>query len=238
MMPTVIFIPGLLNDEEVWADVAAAMRSRGVATRVVDVAKRLTIAAAADAASRLVDDVAPQGPLVIAGFSMGGYVALEMLVRSQRPIHGAVLVSTSARAETLEGMALREKSIHALGSDFLRAIERVVQWGLGDRNEAIEERLRQMMHRVGAETAIRQTRAVMDRSDQRARLPELMLPVRVICGDSDRITPPELSREMAALLPNSRLILVPGAGHMLPFENPSSIIDAIQDLLSPDALTA
>ncbi len=39
MMPTVIFIPGLLNDEEVWADVAAAMRSRGVATRVVDVAK-------------------------------------------------------------------------------------------------------------------------------------------------------------------------------------------------------
>lgn len=237
MTPTVIFIPGLLNDDEIWADVAAAMRSRGVATRFADVAKPSKIAAAADSAWRLVDDVAPQAPLVIAGFSMGGYVALEMLVRSQRPINGAVLVSTSARAETLEGMALREKSIHALGSDFLKATERVIQWGLGERNEAIEERLRQMMHRVGAETAIRQTRAVMERSDQRARLSELTLPVHVICGDSDRITPPDLSREMAALLSSAQLTLVPGAGHMLPFENPSSIIDAIQGLLSPDAST-
>ena len=87
---------------------------------------------------------------------------------------------------------------------------------------------------VGAETAIRQNRAIAARSDHRSALAALQLPrpLAVLCGAQDRITPPELSQETAALVPGAVLEIVDGAGHMLPCERPDAVARVLRGLLA------
>lgn len=226
MKPVLLLIPGMLNDDEVWADVAPALVSHAQ-LRLADVREPASIAQAADAAWRLLDDVPADAPLAIAGFSMGGYVAIHMLAHPKRAVQGAALLSTSARPESPEGAAARAKTLQALRADFPKAVDRIVQWSMEQPREALSERLRRMMRRVGAEAAIRQTEAIMAREDHRAALSRLALPVQVMCGAQDRLTPPELSRELSRLIPGSQLHVVEGSGHMLPCERPGAVADAL-----------
>ncbi|RYY90737.1 MAG: alpha/beta fold hydrolase, partial [Comamonadaceae bacterium] len=170
-------------------------------------------------------------PVVLAGFSLGGYVAIEMLATPQRPLHAAALVSTSARPESAEAAAAREKTIAALRKNVERVVDGIVQFGTHEPSPERAAALKAMMLRVGADTAIRQNRAVMGRGDHRAALARLALPVAVLCGAQDRITPPALSRELADLVPGAQLTLVEGCGHMLPCENAAAVAQAIRALL-------
>jgi pimeloyl-ACP methyl ester carboxylesterase len=170
-------------------------------------------------------------PLVLAGFSMGGYVAIEMLAHPVRPVHGAALVSTSARPETDEGRAIRAKSIQAFERDFIKTVDSISQWGTHQASPDLLQRLRQMMLRVGADTAVRQMRAIAERSDLRAELSILQLPVVVACGSEDRITPIPLSQELAELIPNATLHQATECGHMLPLEQPEFLARCMRTLL-------
>jgi len=174
---------------------------------------------------------------VLAGFSMGGYVALEMLAKPRRPLAAAGLVSTSARPESPEAAANREKSITAMGRDFGKAMDALLQWSTHEPSADVASRIRATFDRVGGETAIRQNRAVMARADHREALARLSVPVVVVCGRHDRITPPPLSEEMARLIPGAQLQLVEGAGHMLPLEQPASVATALRGLLAAATMT-
>lgn len=230
MKPVLLLVPGILNDARVWADVAtelAPLADVRIAAPVQD-----DIAAMAEAAWALLADVGADTPIVLAGFSLGGYVAIEMLARPARPLHAAALVSTSPRTEAPEVAAMREKSIAAMQKDFERVVDGIVQFGTHEPGVERVAQLKAMMLDVGADTAIRQNRAVMQRGDHREALARLALPVAVLCGHQDRITPPELSRELAELLPNARLVLVEGAGHMLPCEQPQAVARELRALLA------
>ena len=76
---------------------------------------------------------------------------------------------------------------------------------------------------AGAERLVRQNRAVIARPDARPGLAQLRCPVLVLCGEGDLLTPPERSREIAALVPQARLVLVPRCGHMLTMERPDVV---------------
>ena len=76
---------------------------------------------------------------------------------------------------------------------------------------------------AGAAQLVRQNRALMARPDARAHLPSLRCPVLVMCGDGDRLTPPECSSEIAALVPQAELVWVPQCGHMLTMERPEFV---------------
>ena len=76
---------------------------------------------------------------------------------------------------------------------------------------------------AGAQQLVRQNRAIMARPDARLHLPELACPVLVMCGDADQLTPPECSQEIARLVPQARLVLVPACGHMLTMEQPDIV---------------
>ncbi|QJW85601.1 alpha/beta fold hydrolase [Ramlibacter terrae] len=230
MKPVLLLVTGMLNDASVWEDVAAELRPSAdvrIATPVQE-----SISAMAGAAWTLVDGVPADVPLVVAGFSLGGYVAIEMLSAPRRPLRAAALVSTSARPESPEGAATREKTIAAMGRDFPRVVDGVVQFGTDAPTPELAARLRTMMLGVGAETAIRQHRAIMARADHRAALAALDLPVTVLVGHADRITPPELSREIAALVPGAQLEVIAGAGHMLPAEQPHAVATALRRVLA------
>lgn len=230
MKPVLLLLPGMLNDAGVWGEVVEALF--GVAEiRALPAFRQDSIAAMAQAAWHSVADVPAATPVLLAGFSMGGYVALHMLAQPERPLAGAALVSTSGRPETPEGAATREKTIAAMQANFPKVVDGILQWGTDAPTPETTERLRAMMLAVGADTAIRQSRAIIGRGDHRAALAALDLPVAVLCGRQDRITPPALSEELAALLPGARLELVEGAGHMLPSEQPRAVADVLAALL-------
>ena len=230
MKPVLLLLPGMLNDERVWADVVPARRDVAE-VRVADVRTPPSIAAMRQQAWSSLADVPADTPLCIAGFSMGGYVAIDMLAHAPRKVQGLVLVSTSARPESEQARAQREKTMAAMQADFPKLVEGLIGWNTHAPTPALRETLRQMMLAQGAETAVRQMRAIMGRADHRAVLAALDMPVRVLCGQHDRVTPPELAQELAQLVPGARLSLVEAAGHMLPLEQPVALVAAFQSLI-------
>ena len=228
MKPVLLLVPGMLNDGRVWASVAAAL-SDVADVKTASVTSQSSISDMAQDAWQLLADLPPQTPVVLAGFSLGGYVAIEMLARPRRKVHAAALVATSCQPESEQGLVAREKSIVALQTNFAKTVAGIVQWGCDNPAPALAETLTQMMLDVGAETAVRQIQALMVRSDHRKALAQLAMPVRVLCGVADRITPPVLSQELATLIPGASLHCIEHAGHMLPCEQP----DAVAALLRP-----
>lgn len=226
MKPLFLLMPGILNDAELWSEVLHRLGPEADA-RVADFGQDATIAAMAERAWTQLADVPPERPLVLAGFSLGGYVALEMLARPQRPVKAAVLVSTSAQGETPESAAARAKTLRAFERDFPRTVEGIAQWASHQPSEALLQRLKHMMLRVGPEAATRQNLAAGQRSDHRAALAQLKLPVTVLCGLQDRITTPAQAQDLAALIPGATLEWVPEVGHMLPLEQPEPVARAL-----------
>ncbi len=231
MTPVLLLIPGMLNDARVWADVGAALAGEAE-IRVADVASQASIAQMREDAWALVADLPAGTPLVVAGFSMGGYVAQDMLAHPARSIEGLLLLSTSAQPETEQSRGLREKTLAAMANDFPRFIAGVQAFNTHSTDADLGAQLRQMMQEQGAETARRQVQAIMGRQDHRAMLAQLPMPVRVMVGQQDRVTPPALSEALAALIPQARLEIVEDAGHMIPREQPQAVARALRDLFA------
>jgi pimeloyl-ACP methyl ester carboxylesterase len=177
---------------------------------------------------------ADSGRLVVAGFSMGGYAALEMLAHPRRRIDGLALLATSAQAETAEGLARREKTIAALERDFTGAVDGLAKLAVhpGLMGGPKFESMHAMMRSVGAQTAIRHNRAIARRLDRRDLLPTLAIPVEIASSRDDKLVSPQFSEEIAQLVPGARLSWIEPAGHMLPFEQPQAVAALLERLLA------
>jgi pimeloyl-ACP methyl ester carboxylesterase len=234
MKPVLLLIPGMFNTAAIWDPVRAHLGD-DLDIHIADVLTQSSIAEMADDAWDRVAALEPGTPLVVAGYSMGGYVAIELLARHQARVSAAAFIDTSAQVETAESMQSREKTIAALERNFERAVAAVIPFSLhpdhhGDAG--LVEGMRSMMHGVGAETAIRQTRAIMGRADHRAMLAQLAMPTLVLCGRQDKVTPPELSEALAALIPGARLSWLEQSGHQTPLEQPAEVAAALQQLIT------
>ena len=84
-----------------------------------------------------------------------------------------------------------------------------------------------MNEETGPEAYIRQQQAIMTRPDSRPGLAAMACPTLVLVGDDDRLTPPELSREMAKAIPGARLVVVPDSGHLSTMEQPQAVNHAL-----------
>ncbi len=231
MKPVLLLIPGMLNDGRVWTPVAE--RLAGVAdVRVADVSHQDSIAGMRRDAWALVADVPAGVPLVIAGFSMGGYVLQDMLAHPARPVNGLLFLDTSAQPDTEQSLRGRDKTLAAIEADYPRFVDGVLGFNTHSASEALRSELRQMMLDLGAETARRQVRAIMGRQDHRSLLPAITVPTAVLCGRHDRVTPPALSEALAQSVPGAQLQLVDDAGHMLPREQPQAVAVALRTLIT------
>lgn len=219
-----ILIPGLLNDADLWRDQVGALSDR-FEVRVADITRGETMEALVEAVFALAD-----GPVAVAGFSLGGYVAQAMLRRSPERIERLALLDTGFRPDTPARAAERATLTRQATSSgkFL---------GIGDRllgsylapdhvaNPDMAGRVKAMTQRLGAEVFIRQSSLV--REDGEAALRAFTGPSLVLCGEVDKITPPEGHREMAALLPDAELVIAPGCGHLTPIEAPELVSGAL-----------
>lgn len=233
MNPVLLLIPGMFNTAAIWDAVVAHLPPR-VDVRIADVLQQDSMAAMADDAWAQVADLPPATPRVLCGFSMGGYVALELLARHTDSFQGLGLIDTAGGTETPESLILREKTIAALERNFERTVEGIIPFSLHPNSHAngtITEGMRRMMHAVGAQAAIRQTRALMARRDPDALLAALKIPVLVACGREDRVTPPAQSQALADLIPGSRLAWIDDAGHQTPLEQAPVLAGLLLELV-------
>jgi len=92
---------------------------------------------------------------------------------------------------------------------------------------ALKRLVRAMAEDTGVEAFLRQHQAIMDRPDSRPGLGAIKCPTLVLVGDDDQATPPQLSREIAAGIPGSRLIVIADSGHLSTLEQPQRVTDAL-----------
>lgn len=222
---TLVLLPGLAGDAVMWeAQCAALARWQ---PQVTDVHMRHASIEAMAAA--LLDE--HPGELVLCGASMGGIVAMEAARQAPQRLRGLALLGTIAQPELPEWRQLREAAMRLFAEGRVReVIEPNVAMAFHPdqaSNAALARRYVDFVLRAGAGQLIAQNRAVIARPDARAHLPRLRCPVLVLCGDSDQLTPPEFSREIASLVPQAQLVIVPRCGHMLTMEQPEAVNAAL-----------
>ena len=216
---TLVLIPGLAADASMWqAQLVALERWNPVVTDVH--MRHDTIAAMAQA---LLDE--HPGPLVLCGASMGGMIAMETARQAPERIRGLALLGTNARPESDDMRALREAAIALFAQGRVaEVIEPNVALAFHpDNAAALAPAYLEFVLKAGAVQLIRQNRAVIGRPDARLHLRDIRCPTLVMCGDSDKLTPPECSREIAGLVPGAELVMLARCGHMLTMEQPEAV---------------
>ncbi|WP_255409635.1 alpha/beta fold hydrolase [Acidovorax sp. 69] len=219
-----MLLPGLAADERMWRGVLPHM-PEALRPVVATAHQDVTLHTIEDFAARLLAQHA--GPLLLAGASMGGMIAMEAARQAPERVAGLALLGTTARPETPDMRALREAAIELFEQGRLReVIEPNVALAFHPDNATRPGLVQVYLDFVldaGAAHLVRQNRAVIHRPDARQHLPGVTCPVLVVCGQADQLTPPECSAEIAALVPHADHTLLAGSGHMLTLEQPEAV---------------
>jgi len=186
-----------------------------------------TIDEMADDVIELLDTLHLDVPVVVGGLSMGGYVALSMAVRYPLRIRALMLMDTRAGADTPEAAQQREELAQAvLGAGnpgpvveamIPRLFTRVT---LEEHPERVEP-MRTVMQHNTARGVAGALRGMAIRPDRRGDLATIRVPTLVVVGEEDVITPPTEVQALADAIANARLEVIPEAGHLAPYENPT-----------------
>src|SRR5258708_36178701 len=227
-----VLLPGLLCDDALWAPEIAALADIAVA-RVGDPTQHDSMAGMAEA----VLNTAPE-QFALAGLSMGGYVAFEIMRRAPERVLRLALLDTSARPDTPQQTKQRHELMAlARKGDFKGVTPRLLpRWVHPSRvtDRALADTVMAMTQRVGREAFLRQQMAIMNRADRRPTLRQSECPTLVLCGHEGQSTPVELHREMAADIANARLVVVPECGHLSTLERPGIVSRELRTWLTGD----
>jgi pimeloyl-ACP methyl ester carboxylesterase len=185
-------------------------------------------------AQRILSAAPPR--FALAGLSMGGYIAFEIMRQAPQRVAKLALLDTGARGEAPERTEQRKPLLElARTGRFAEILESqyptlVHRSRHGDA--ALKAIVRAMNEETGAEAYLRQQKAIMSRPDSRPGLAAITCPTLVLVGDSDEPTPPDLAREMAAGIRGSKLVVVPDCGHLSTLERPELVTRALVEWMS------
>ena len=216
-----LLLPGLLCDEALWQFQIKALK--GVAEcHVADLTQFESIAALARGALAK----AP-AKFALAGLSMGGYVAFEILRQAPERVTRLCLLDTSARPDTPEQIEKRQAFVSmSRAGQFKGVTPRLLPLLIHSshlKDDKLTDIIFGMAGRVGREGFIRQQIAIMDRADSRPLLPSIKIPVQLICGREDQITPVDVMREIADGIPGSKFDVLQDCGHLSSLEQPEKV---------------
>ncbi len=217
----VVMLPGTLCDERVFAPLAALLPGRDL--RVLPV----TGAMSAEALASMVLAAAPPR-FVLAGFSLGGIVALQIAATAPERLRGLILIATNPNADRPENAALRRADVAEAKARGLPAFVKERLWpryvsAASGGDAHLQRVILDMADAVGIEAFARQTEVAITRADSTTRLASLPMPVLALAGEDDVICPPALHRSIAAAAPRATLHIIPGAGHFVPLEAPHAL---------------
>jgi pimeloyl-ACP methyl ester carboxylesterase len=227
---SLLLLPGLLCDDRLWRHQVAGLTEMADAT-VADLSGADSIAGLArDALAR-----APAERFVLAGLSMGGYVALEVMRQAPERVLGLALLDTSARPDTPEATENRRKLVQLAETDFPAVTETLLPKLLHPSHvadAAIVDVVRAMADSLGPEVFARQQRAIIGRIDSRPFLAAIDCPTLVLCGREDAITPLEVHDEMASAIAGASRAVIEQCGHLSTLEQPRLVTDALLSWLA------
>lgn len=227
MLPLVL-IPGMMCDARMWGGIPAALHPRPVA-HALPTAQETMEALAGD----VLRDAPPR--FALAGLSMGGIVAMEVLRQAPGRVERLALLDTNALAEAPEVRARRAGQIvRALAGDLDGVMRDEMKPNyLADPGDiALLDLCMDMARTLRPEVFRRQSLALRDRPDQTATLAAFPGPALVLMGEHDRPCPRDRHELMHHLMPQSRLVIIPGAGHLTPLERPHQTLTALKEWLA------
>jgi len=225
-----VLVPGLLCSKALWAPQIAGLGDIADMT-VADHTRHDTMAGIATS----ILAAAPER-FALAGLSMGGYIAYEIVRQAPQRVTKLALLDTGSRADLPERRerrlalnALAQREGAGAAQDELMPLL-IHKDRLADK--AFTALVRQMAVDIGAEALVRQHAAIMSRPDNRPLLASIRCPTLVIVGREDALTPPELAREIAAGIPGAKLEIIPDCGHLSTMERPEAVNRALRAWLT------
>jgi len=234
MTEPLVLVPGLMCDATVWSHQAATLG----AGRRVQIARHELSDSLGAMAERILRTAAPR--FALAGHSMGGRVALEVMARAPQRVSRLALLDTGYEALAPGEAGEREKAgryrlldmarrdgMQAMAEDWARGMVHPAR--LAD--QPLMEAIYSMICRAGVEQFGAQILALLTRPDRTDLLATLGLPTLVLCGREDGWSPLARHEQMARLIPGCRLVAVPECGHMSTMERPEAVTDALADWL-------
>lgn len=168
-------------------------------------------------------------PCAMAGLSMGGYVLQELASEKPELIKHLILLDTKSEADTTEARNKRTATAEMVRQQGAKSIADAMLPNMlapGHATE-VEQRARAIMESQRPETLAQASLAMRDREDYVNQLSTLPMPVDMIVGEHDAVSPPLLMRAMHEKVKNGRYVTIPNAGHYSPMENPAAVAEAL-----------
>jgi len=226
----IVLIPGLIASPRFYEPVLAALWRYGP----VMVANHTQDDSMAAIAKRILAAAPPH--FALAGHSMGGYLAFEIMRQAGERVGKLALLDTTARLDTPEQSERRRTQIAIAEKGRFDTIPGLQYPLLVHPSRLSDAALRNTMQQMaddnGPQAFIRQQTAIMNRIDSRESLAAIHCPTLVVVGDSDAITPPDRAAEIAAGIRGSTLVTIPECGHMCVLEQPEAVTEALVEWLS------
>ncbi len=225
-----VLLPGLLNTRRVFDHQVEALADVASFT-IPELWHHDTMAAMAEATLA----VAPPS-FALCGFSMGGYVAFEILRRAPQRVERIALLDTQAASDSAEAAARRRGFIEQTSIGRFHGIHPTLLPHLVHpsriADESITQPLLEMASEIGGDGFVREQQAILGRADSRPLLVDIEMPAVVIVGRQDLVTPLPRAQEMATDIANARLEVIEDCGHMTPLEKPAEISAVLRKWLT------
>lgn len=224
-MTPLVLIPGMMCDARMWGGLPAAFHPRAVGHALPVGADSMAALAAA-----VLRDAPPR--FALAGLSMGGIVAMEVLRQAPDRVERLALLDTNPLAEAPEVRSRRTGQMDRVAAGGLAEVMRDEMKPLylapGAGQAEILDLCLQMALDLGPAVFAHQSRALAHRPDQTATLASYRGPALVLMGAEDRLCPKARHDLMQGLMPQSRLVQVPGAAHLPTLEKPMETMAALR----------
>lgn len=224
----IVFIPGASSDEAAWEPQRAYFAAKAHVV-VVNLTAYDDIGAMSDYVLKQVP-----GDFMLAGTSMGGYVALDVLKKAQSRVKRVALCNTSARADTPQRQQERQAEIN-LGPDaYVQARKDDTHYfplisKKSSQDKKLIEKLREISERVGYGCFSRHQTACANRAESLSFLPQITIPALITSGDEDQLIPPALQQEMHSRIKGAKLVTIEQAGHIAQLEQPDAMTAALDN---------
>lgn len=227
---TLVLIPGLLNDAELWSRQVPMLDDLVDRIVIPDTTAHEDIR---ETAAQVLAET--EGELAVAGLSMGGYVALEILRQAPERVERLALIDTSARQDSADQRRRRTGLIELADKGRFKGVTPrllpMLVHASRLEDETVTRPIFDMAARIGKDGFIRQQKAILSRDDSRELLVGVTVPTLIMCGRDDQLTPVELSEEMAEAVSGATLRVVEQCGHLPALERPEECGAAMRDWL-------
>jgi len=227
-----LLVPGMMCDARMWRHQVTALTKYCSEILVADLSTAETIA-------EMAEEILQNAPerFSMAGFSMGGIVAMEIWRQAPDRVLRLALLDTNARNEIPERLAPRLEQMERVRKGRLREVVtgdlKPNYLGKARQDDvALRQEIVDMAMSLGPDVFLRQSHALNTRADSRDTLATINCPSLVLCGREDRLCPDWMHQQMAASIPASRLQIIEQSGHFSTLEAPDEVSTAMKAWLS------